>query len=211
MRLKYIGPGNYFQVSGRELPVHEMYHLVFLLVFLVSSQARKRSRARRRRISFDFNCQSRCGKYNTDNTWESLEYLHGGCTAMEGNPRKALILNANVYNHCIRYKIPSGPVNVVGSLLKFHFIQYITLSTLSSRVSRFPISPSFEEEGEGPGGIVHRHSSSNKEECERTWERARSASQERAREKKRSRSWLGRGDSSPWHCFEMLHVTINVY
>ena len=58
---------------------------------------------------------------------------------------------------------------------------------------------------------MHRHSSSNKEECERTWERARSASQERAREKKRSRSWLGRGDSSPWHCFEMLHVTINVY
>ena len=27
---------------------------------------------------------------------------------MEGNPRKALILNANVYNYCIRYKIPSG-------------------------------------------------------------------------------------------------------
>ena len=106
MRLKYIGSGNYFQVSGRELPVHEMYHLAFLLVLLVSSQARKRSRARRRRISFDFNCQSRCGKYNKEDT--KGEYLHSGCTAMEGNPRKALILNANVYNHCIRYKIPSG-------------------------------------------------------------------------------------------------------
>ena len=27
---------------------------------------------------------------------------------MEGNPRKALIINANVYNYCIRYKIPLG-------------------------------------------------------------------------------------------------------
>ena len=81
MRLKYIGPGNYFQVSGRELPVHEMYHLVFLLVFLVSSQARKRSRARRRRISFDFNCQSKCGKYNKEDRWG--RNLQKGCTAME--------------------------------------------------------------------------------------------------------------------------------
>ena len=132
MRLKYIGSGNYFEVSGRELPVYEMYHLVILLVLLVSSQARKRSRARRRRISFDFNCQSRCGKYNTDNTWESLEYLHGGCTAMEGNPRKALILNANVFNHCIRYKIPSGPVNIVGSFkyLVHLYFQYMSAAKL---------------------------------------------------------------------------------
>ena len=81
MRLKYIGPGNYFQVSGRELPVHEMYHLAFLLVLLVSSQARKRSRARRRRISFDFNCQSKCGKYNKEDRWG--RNLQKGCTAME--------------------------------------------------------------------------------------------------------------------------------
>ena len=81
MRLKYIGPGNYFQVSGRELPVHEMYHLVFLLVLLVSSGARKRSRARRRRISFDFNCQSKCGKYNKEDRWG--RNLQKGCTAME--------------------------------------------------------------------------------------------------------------------------------
>ena len=130
MRLKYIGPGNYFQVSGRELPVHEMYHLAFLLVLLVSSQARKRSRARRRRISFDFNCQSRCGKYNKEDT--KGEYLHSGCTAMEGNPRKALILNANVFNHCIRYKIPSGPVNIVGSFkyLVHLYFQYMSAAKL---------------------------------------------------------------------------------
>ena len=81
MRLKYIGSGNYFQVSGRELPVHEMYHLVFLLVLLVSSQARKRSRARRRRISFDFNCRSECGKYNKRD-WGG-ESLHRRCNAIE--------------------------------------------------------------------------------------------------------------------------------
>ena len=83
MRLKYIGPGNYFQVSGRELPVHEMNHLVFLLVLLVSSEARRRSRASRRRISFDFNCQSDCGKYGkSDKVGRSL---HNICTAMEGS------------------------------------------------------------------------------------------------------------------------------
>ena len=81
MRLKYIGPGNYFQVSGRELPVHEMYHLVFLLVLQDSSQERRRSRARRRRISFDFNCQSKCGKYNKWDRWG--KNLQKGCTAME--------------------------------------------------------------------------------------------------------------------------------
>ena len=80
MRLKYLGSGNYFQVSGRELPVSEMNHLVILLVLLVSSQARKRSRARRRRISFDFNCQRECGKYVVNN---EVIFLHGGCTAME--------------------------------------------------------------------------------------------------------------------------------
>ena len=79
--MKYIGPGNYFQVSGRELPVHEMYHLVFLLVLLVSSGARQRSRARRRRISFDFNCQSKCGKYMKRDNWG--RNLQRGCTAME--------------------------------------------------------------------------------------------------------------------------------
>ena len=83
MTLKYKASGNYFQVSEQELPVYEMYdkHLVFLLVLLVSSEARKRGRARRRRISFDFNCQSDCGKYDDeDNTGRSL---HKVCTAME--------------------------------------------------------------------------------------------------------------------------------
>ena len=81
MRLKYIGSGNYFQVSGRELPVHEMYHLVFLMVLLVSSQARRRSRARRRRTSFDFNCRSECGKYSK---WDARgENLHRRCNAIE--------------------------------------------------------------------------------------------------------------------------------
>ena len=74
-----------------------------------------------------------------------------------------------------------------------------------SRVSRCPISLSFEEEGEGPGGIMARYSSSNKEECERTWERSRSASKE---ERERTRSWSGRGYKSPKHCFETLHVSI---
>ena len=36
-----------------------------------------------------------------------------------------------------------------------------------SRVFRVPISLSFEEEGEGPGGIMARYSSSNRQECER--------------------------------------------
>ena len=49
-----------------------------------------------------------------------------------------------------------------------------------------------------------RYSSSNKEECEGTWERARSASQERARERSRS----GRGDSIIRYCFETLQVSI---
>ena len=80
MRLKYLGSGNYFQVSGRELPVSEMNHLVILLVLLVSSQARRRSRTRRRRTSFDFNCRRECGKYLND-LWG--ENLHRGCTAME--------------------------------------------------------------------------------------------------------------------------------
>ena len=83
MTLKYKASGNYFQVSEQELPVYEMYdkHLVFLLVLLVSSQARRRSRTRRRKTSFDFNCRSECGKYNKrDYRGESL---HRRCNAME--------------------------------------------------------------------------------------------------------------------------------
>ena len=76
-------------------------------------------------------------------------------------------------------------------------------TTTYSRV--FRVSLSFEEEGEGPGGIMARYSSSNKEECERTWEqRSRSATQE---ERERTRSWSGRGYKSPRHCFETLHVS----
>ena len=85
MTLKYKASGNYFQLSEQEHPVYEMYdkYLVFLLVLLVSSEARKRGRASRRRISFDFNCQSDCGKYDK---WDKVgRSLHKICTAMEGS------------------------------------------------------------------------------------------------------------------------------
>ena len=50
----------------------------------------------------------------------------------KGVHRKALILNANVYNHCIRYKIPSGPVNIVGSFkyLVHLYFQYMSAAKL---------------------------------------------------------------------------------
>ena len=49
-----------------------------------------------------------------------------------GVHRKALILNANVFNHCIRYKIPSGPVNIVGSFkyLVHLYFQYMSAAKL---------------------------------------------------------------------------------
>ena len=60
-----------------------------------------------------------CGEY----TWIYLT---------RGVHRKALILNANVYNHCIRYKIPSGPVNIVGSFkyLVHLYFQYMSAAKL---------------------------------------------------------------------------------
>ena len=54
------------------------------------------------------------------------------CPRMRGVHRKALILNANVFNHCIRYKIPSGPVNIVGSFkyLVHLYFQYMSAAKL---------------------------------------------------------------------------------
>ena len=69
MKPKYLGLGNYFQ----HCRINWQRLLVFL-VLIVSPESRKKSRRKKKESSsFDFNCQSECGKYDEDDkvTWSN--------------------------------------------------------------------------------------------------------------------------------------------